>query len=80
MNSPLSLDDAESFANTVNLPLTICGVTKELYGYAYVILDEVAALKVLGKKFGFDVDKIETGLMIMRERVKTLRLKEGCTE
>lgn len=38
---------AEQFANTIELPLVACPVTKELYGYVHPVLDQKKAVSLL---------------------------------
>lgn len=71
-----NLDSAEDFARTVRLPMMVCPVTKELYGYAVPILDREEAKRLIRKAFGSASERMSAhALYCMEERVEALRAK-----
>jgi hypothetical protein len=75
---------AIKIARTLRLPMTTCKVTKELYGYAYPVLDETQARRAFvsywTKAHGvhtLDGDITEAALAVMHQRVEILRVNTG---
>lgn len=62
---------AERFASTVRLPLTVCPVTRELYGYALPVLDVAAARHIIFAA-NHRGAAASTALAILHERVAAL--------
>lgn len=74
-------------ARTLRLPMTTCKVTRELYGYAYPVLDEVQARRAFvsywTKAHGvhtLDGDITEAAIQEMHQRVEILRVSTGVTQ
>lgn len=62
---------ALAFARTCRLPMVVCSVTKELYGYAKPILDEGTTTRMI-KDAGYRGEEVEAALSVLRERASRL--------
>jgi hypothetical protein len=63
---------AEQLANTMQLPLTYCQTTKELYGYTKPVLDVELAKRILFMAGLLSQEAIEHALAILHNRVSYL--------
>lgn len=63
---------AEEFARTMTLPLTACAATKELYGYAKPVLDEMAAYAAFHHAGIYAGPARDAAFEILNERVERL--------
>lgn len=63
---------AEQLAKTMQLPLTSCQVTKELYGYSKPVLDTELARCILFRAGLLSQEAVEHVLIILNERVSYL--------
>ncbi|PPD55526.1 MAG: hypothetical protein CTY12_00690 [Methylotenera sp.] len=63
---------AQQLAQTMQLPLTICSATKELYGYAKAVLDIESAKGILFRNGVLSQAAIDDALFILHDRVSRL--------
>ncbi len=63
---------AEQLAKTMQLPLTYCQTTKELYGYTKPVLDIGKAKRFLFEQGLLSQEAIEHAITILEERVSYL--------